>query len=222
MLVSMNEQVNSGLTMVIVRPSIVVAAESEPVPGWTDTLGIFSGLTLAAGMGVLKDIPGSPNAFVDLIPVDFVARQLLVAVPFARSQHTHGKNRGLLILQSSSSASNPVTMGRIAEDMVRYQNNFPYEKRAGPAQITFHTDQKQYKRVFKYRSQLPAEGLYYLTRVFGTKSFADKIVELRDGVRQVKEGNKVFKFYMDNEWVFDSANCSKLEQFLGSSSGLQE
>ena len=103
MLVSMNEQVNSGLTMVIIRPSIVVAAESEPVPGWTDTLGLFSGLTLAAGMGVLKDIPGSPNAFVDLIPVDFVARQLLVAIPYARaqhtsSQHTGGRKGGLLIL----------------------------------------------------------------------------------------------------------------------------
>ena len=53
--------------------------------------------------------------------------------------------------------------------------------------------------------------------MFGTKSFADKIVELRDGVKQVKEGNKVFKFYMDNEWVFDSANNAKLERFLAKS-----
>ncbi len=72
--------------MVIVRPSIIVAAESEPVPGWTDTLGIFSGLTLASGMGVLKDIPGSAESYVDLIPVDFVARQLLVALPYAHEQ----------------------------------------------------------------------------------------------------------------------------------------
>ena len=128
--------------MVIIRPSIVVAAESEPVPGWTDTLGIFSGLTLASGLGVLRDIPGSPNTFVDLIPVDFVARQLLVAVPFAREESILSDGRkNLIILQSSSSATNPVTMGRITEDIVRYQNNFPYEGRAGKAQITFHTDE---------------------------------------------------------------------------------
>lgn len=36
--------------------------------------------------------------------------------------------------------------------MIVYQNNFPYEKRAGPAQLTMHKDVAVYDRTFKLRS----------------------------------------------------------------------
>lgn len=74
---------DSNIPMVIVRPSIVSASATEPFPGWTDTEGLLSGLTLAVGLGVMKDMPGNPESFFDIIPVDYVARQTLVAIPFA-------------------------------------------------------------------------------------------------------------------------------------------
>lgn len=70
--------------MLVIRPSIIAASHSEPMPGWTDTQGLLSGMTLAMGMGVMKDMPGNPDSFIDIIPVDFVARQLLVAIAYAR------------------------------------------------------------------------------------------------------------------------------------------
>jgi len=75
---------SSGIPLVIIRPSIVAAAASEPVPGWTDTQGLLSGMTLAVGLGVCTDMPGNPDSFLDVIPVDYVCRQLLVAIPYAR------------------------------------------------------------------------------------------------------------------------------------------
>lgn len=36
--------------------------------------------------------------------------------------------------------------------MITYQNNFPYEKRAGAAQLTMHKNVAAYKKAFKYRS----------------------------------------------------------------------
>ena len=62
------------IPMVFVRPSILGAALSEPVPGWTDTLGILHGVTLAVGMGVFRDCEGDPKNFIDIIPVDIVAK----------------------------------------------------------------------------------------------------------------------------------------------------
>ena len=62
------------IPMVFIRPSIVSAAESEPMPGWTDTQGLLSGMTLAVGLGVMKDMPGNPDSSFDAIPVDYVAR----------------------------------------------------------------------------------------------------------------------------------------------------
>ena len=58
----------------IIRPSVVAAAASEPMPGWTDTQGLLSGVTLAVGLGVMKDLQGNPEQFFDVIPVDYVAR----------------------------------------------------------------------------------------------------------------------------------------------------
>ena len=74
------------IPMVFLRPSIVAAAESEPMPGWTDTEGLLSGMTLAVGLGVMKDMPGNPDSTFDAIPVDYVARQLLVSIAFAKWQ----------------------------------------------------------------------------------------------------------------------------------------
>lgn len=69
-----NHSGKSPIPMLIIRPSIIAAAISEPMPGWTDTEGLLSGLTLAMGMGVMKHMPGNPDYFLDVIPVDIVAR----------------------------------------------------------------------------------------------------------------------------------------------------
>jgi len=60
--------------MVFLRPAIFGASLSEPVPGWTDSLGLIHGGTLAVGLGVFTDIQGDPNAFLDIIPVDLVVK----------------------------------------------------------------------------------------------------------------------------------------------------
>ena len=62
------------IPLLIIRPTIVSASHCEPMPGWTDTQGILSGVTLAVGMGVMKHMPGNQEAFIDIIPVDFVSR----------------------------------------------------------------------------------------------------------------------------------------------------
>ena len=98
--------------------------------------------------------------------------------------------------------------------MIKFQNNFPYEKRAGPAQLTMHRDPAVYERTFRFRSELPTKALFYITRVFATRKFAGDVKQLRDGLEQVKQANERFKFYTTNERVFDNANCQKLDQYL--------
>lgn len=73
LLVQKNKQSQRPISIVIVRPSIVAAAANEPMPGWTDTQGLLSGLTLALGLGVFKDMPGNPDGCIDITPVDFLA-----------------------------------------------------------------------------------------------------------------------------------------------------
>jgi fatty acyl-CoA reductase len=58
---------------VIIRPSILAASFEEPMPGWTDTVNLLSGIYAIAGLGVLKDLPLNPMLIGDQIPVDFVS-----------------------------------------------------------------------------------------------------------------------------------------------------
>ena len=58
----------------------------------------------------------------------------------------------LFILQSATSGANPITAMKFFKDMITYMNNFPYEKRAGVAQLTMHRDPVAYERAFRYRS----------------------------------------------------------------------
>lgn len=83
--------------------------------------------------------------------------------------------------------------------------------------MTMHKNLDDYEWAFRYKQKLPSQALFYVTRVLGTKKFANDIVELKKGVEQVRQANISFKFYTTNEWVFDNANSQKLELFLNSS-----
>jgi thioester reductase-like protein len=72
------EHNTKNLPITFIRPSIIGAALDEPAIGWTDTLGLMSGVTLLAGLGIFKDMTGDDNIIGDIVPVDHVARQILV------------------------------------------------------------------------------------------------------------------------------------------------
>jgi len=77
----LTEANTTGIPLLIIRPSIIGAAFQDPVPGWTDSLGMAGGIFLLGGLGILKDLPGDAANIGDFIPVDFVANQILITLP---------------------------------------------------------------------------------------------------------------------------------------------
>jgi thioester reductase-like protein/1-acyl-sn-glycerol-3-phosphate acyltransferase len=65
--------------LTIVRPSIISAAWSQPVPGWIDSRAAFAGCLLATGLGFVKAWEANPNVRLDVVPVDVVARGVIDA-----------------------------------------------------------------------------------------------------------------------------------------------
>jgi len=51
--------------MIIIRPSIISASFAEPVPGWTDSIGLIGGFYAIAGHGILRDLPLNPKLIGD-------------------------------------------------------------------------------------------------------------------------------------------------------------
>ena len=124
LLVNMQGQIlqdGKNIPLVVIRPTIIAAAHNEPFPGWTDSLGLMSGMYAIAGHGILRDLPINPQLIGDQVPVDFVSNQLLAAQAYHVLQFREsGGKSNLLITHCSSSASNGVTWGDVIKIMIDY------------------------------------------------------------------------------------------------------
>ncbi|KAL4711261.1 hypothetical protein ACJJTC_019102 [Scirpophaga incertulas] len=63
----------------IVRPTMIVGAWKEPIPGWTCSKVGPQGFLMGASKGVVRRLPLALDNIADYIPVDVVVNQLLVA-----------------------------------------------------------------------------------------------------------------------------------------------
>ncbi|CAF4893804.1 unnamed protein product [Pieris macdunnoughi] len=67
------------VSVIIIRPAIVTASLSEPIPGWIDNWNGPTGLIGSIGKGILRVIRGNGRNLMDLIPVDYVVNLTIVA-----------------------------------------------------------------------------------------------------------------------------------------------
>jgi len=65
--------------LTLLRPSIVSAAWRDPFPGWIDSHAAFAAFVILIGSGQLRALAAHPDARLDLVPCDAVARQALDA-----------------------------------------------------------------------------------------------------------------------------------------------
>ena len=113
---AMGEQMVSryhgGVPTLIYRPSIIESAFEAPEPGWLDGYRMVDPLIVAYGKGQLPDFPGSPDALLDMVPVDMVVNSLLAAIPAAHA------SQGVNVYQLATSSDNPLAL-RTFCDLVR-------------------------------------------------------------------------------------------------------
>jgi fatty acyl-CoA reductase len=67
-----------NIPLMILRPSIIICSNNEPVPGWTDSLAAAGALTLTLGIGILRYFNTEKTTRGDLIPVDFVSNSIII------------------------------------------------------------------------------------------------------------------------------------------------
>lgn len=65
------------LPAAIIRPSIIIATERDPIPGWSDNIYGLNGVMIGFGMGLLRILYCDKDYVGDVIPVDFVANATL-------------------------------------------------------------------------------------------------------------------------------------------------
>lgn len=89
--------------MVIVRPSIVGAAYSDPHVGWVDNLAALSGFIFVYGIGLVQMAPGKFSNKANFIPVDYVVNTIIASAVY------QSKNNSLIVCHAANNYLNPVT-----------------------------------------------------------------------------------------------------------------
>jgi len=93
----------------IVRPAIVECARTFPFEGWNEGINTSGPLVWLIGT-MMRRLPLKASHRFDVVPVDSVARGMTLAL--AESLRSHGAHGVCGIWQLSSSAQNPLTLGR--------------------------------------------------------------------------------------------------------------
>ncbi|CAN5899858.1 HAD-IB family hydrolase [soil metagenome] len=65
--------------LVILRPAIIESSHREPYAGWIQGTRMADPIIMAFAKGILREFPGDPNSYVDLVPVDHVVNAIIAA-----------------------------------------------------------------------------------------------------------------------------------------------
>ncbi len=104
-----------GLDLTIVRPSIVECAASYPFAGWNEGINTAGPLAWLISTA-FRRLPAKPDNHFDIVPVDYVARGMLLALGRAlRTPRTSSGTGRLQVLQLASGDANPLTFERTIE-----------------------------------------------------------------------------------------------------------
>lgn len=115
------------LPVVIYRPSIVISALEEPIPGWIDNFNGPVGLLLASGIGLFRTTYGDPNIVSDFTPVDTSIRAMIIAAWKHGVQTTNITNT-LNVYNCSTSLQRKFTTGFIVRMGEELSAQIPMDK----------------------------------------------------------------------------------------------
>lgn len=76
------EKHRGNIPLLILRPSVIICAQSDPYPGWIDTLSAAGALSTVNGLGFFSHLDTDLKTRADLIPVDFVANGIIIGTAY--------------------------------------------------------------------------------------------------------------------------------------------
>ncbi|XP_050316359.1 putative fatty acyl-CoA reductase CG8306 [Anthonomus grandis grandis] len=188
----------------IVRPSMIVGAWKEPVPGWTISKNGPQGFLMGASKGVIRRLPVAKNLVYDYIPVDIVVNNLLVAGYHAGATQT----KQLEIYHSTSSTRNPFKWASVEQSVNMYLHKFPLKSAVWYPNLKFISSISYYKFSSFFVHILPALILDTVLRCTGGRAI---LMRLHHNVNTSLDRLAKFIF---TEWKFPAKRTAELQSYL--------
>lgn len=187
------------LPVVIVRPSIVVPAWREPLPGWVDNWNGALGPWVCIGKGTLSCVFGRADAVADLVPVD-VCVDLMVAAAWDAAR-CRGGGAGVTVYNCVTGSSNPVTWGEATALWMDHVRRRPYATSLGAPAASFTTSRAVHRLRTATGQLLPAIARDAVARVTAGKS-----LRLADQLQKQSARMHSLEFFTTRGFAFAGDN----------------
>ncbi|KAG8196978.1 hypothetical protein JTE90_013128 [Oedothorax gibbosus] len=188
----------SDMPTAIVRPSMITNVWKEPVPGFVEDQSGLTALTIGVGKGFIRVIHGSPDARLDLVPVDVCAQVHLMAamkVSLERSPNP-------LVINCSSVCV--TTLGDYVTTMMK-------KVLVTPLPRTFRTPKSPklipndflYRMTAFYEHYIPAYFFDLFLKMAGSK------IKLTEKYKFVEAAIQATNYFMIHSWDYERENLRK-------------
>ncbi|XP_022194518.1 putative fatty acyl-CoA reductase CG8306 isoform X2 [Nilaparvata lugens] len=199
------EHVVAGIpNSVIIRPSMIVGAWKEPIPGWTNSKNGPQGFIMGAAKGVVRRLPVDKNLIYDYIPVDVVVNHMILAAWHV----VKNKPRSTDVFHVTTSTYKPFKWANVENEVTQLLHKYPLKS------AVWYPTLKLLPSLFLFRvsafifHMIPAYILDTVTRIGGGRPI---LVRLHTNVNKSLGRLAPFIF---NEWLFDNKQSLALHKSI--------
>ncbi|XP_071570402.1 putative fatty acyl-CoA reductase CG5065 [Temnothorax nylanderi] len=201
----MLQQERGSLPVAIVRPSIVLSSYREPVAGWADNYNGPTGLILAAGKGVFRNILCYEDKVVDLVPVDIVISLMICAAWRTATQRTDT----IPIYNCCTGQQNPITWKKFIDlSIFKYCRLHPMDNVLWYPDIRCHSSSMINTLCVTLQHNLPAYILDTLARLKGSRPI------MVHQQAKLSKAAKCFEYFTTKQWNFRDNKVRNLGEQL--------
>ncbi|KAG0341649.1 cyclin-dependent kinase inhibitor far1 [Podila humilis] len=197
-----------NLPIVIVRPSIVTAAQQEPVPGWVEGVAAANKAVVSCALGQVQEWIGQASKVSDLIPVDIVTKTILLAATTADRTLPRPP---IYHVGSSALNDHPISWGVFGKYLAAYWRQVqPTPRRRISDDIRFEMyQQPEFKRRFDLRF---GDQIRTLAQQQQQPQHKDNSKKLKVRISKQMAVPMTFKTFASNEWFFDVTNTLRMDE----------
>ncbi|XP_055545151.1 putative fatty acyl-CoA reductase CG5065 [Wyeomyia smithii] len=180
----------------IARPTIVVAACKEPIPGWVEGTNGPTGLMIGAARGVIRSMHCNPEYDAELVPVDITMNAIIVLA----AERINSTNREVMFCNVSNSNTNPLTWGTALETGRKQLFKAPLCFALWYPDGSLKTSYYYHMLCVILFQYLPAFLIDFLLIVLRKKPFMVKVQ------KRITQGIEILQYYTTKVWVFKNDN----------------
>ncbi|KAJ8938148.1 hypothetical protein NQ318_007008 [Aromia moschata] len=190
----------------IIRPSIVIPAVEEPLPGWVDSLNGPVGLIVGAGKGVIRSMHCKGENRGQFIPVDYAVNTGIVVAYLIGTGQV--KSKEMPVYNLTQDVLLQLTYREILNLGRTISHEYPFEMQIWYPDGDMRSSKLVHNIYSIFFHWLPAILIDFIMILCGQKTFMIRIQ------KKIYNGLELLDFFSTREWYFKSEKFLALNEYL--------